>query len=120
MPVCHTCMRTSATGEMRRTTKGHVCKDKVQCKRNLTRTRGAVVPDLVIADNVAAAARTFDAAADKDDPLTALRALSDLAEAGSRAAFEIVAKAARETRLTQKQLAEALGVPPSALRGLRG
>ncbi len=34
MPKCHKCLTTLATAEMRRTTKGHVCKDKIGCQHD--------------------------------------------------------------------------------------
>lgn len=118
MPDCHRCERTFPTAEVRRTSKGYVCKDSLACKRRLSLTRGAVI-EMEKADALAVAYRKFDSLADKNDPLAALAALSELATAGSEAAYDIVKRAARETNLTNKQIAQALGVPTSTLRGLR-
>lgn len=118
MPNCHRCDRTFPTAEVRRTTKGHVCKDAVSCKRRLNETRGAVV-DGALADRLASHWKVFDQQADQHSPLATLAALRDMNQALTEVVVDVVARAGRETKLTQKQLATALGVPPSMLRGLR-
>jgi len=34
MPMCYKCGTTAATSMMRRTSKGHVCKDKIGCQHD--------------------------------------------------------------------------------------
>lgn len=41
MPVCNRCERMSASAELRRTPKGHVCKDKYTCKARKQKARAA-------------------------------------------------------------------------------
>jgi hypothetical protein len=53
------------------------------------------------------------------DILGSLRCLGSMQEYMSQAAVEIIEIAGRETRIPQSQLAGAVGLPPSALRGLR-
>jgi ribosome-binding protein aMBF1 (putative translation factor) len=118
MPECHRCNRTFATADVRRTTKGHVCKDTVGCKRRLTLTRSPIV-DSRIADRLILHTKSLNELADGHDPLAALRVVKVVNDDLVDFAHDVVMRAARETNLTQKQLAEALGVPPSALRGLK-
>jgi DNA-binding transcriptional regulator YiaG len=54
------------------------------------------------------------------DVIATLRALRAVNEDVQEIAGDVIEIAAKETSLTQKALAEALGVPPSVLRGLRG
>jgi hypothetical protein len=54
------------------------------------------------------------------DVLATLRALRAINADVQEIAGDVIEIAAKETPLTQKALAEALGVPPSVLRGLRG
>lgn len=41
MPVCNHCERMAASAELRRTPKGHVCKDKMTCKARKQKARAA-------------------------------------------------------------------------------
>jgi|SRR5262245_20309083 len=119
MPTCHRCTRTFASSEVRRTTKGHVCKDSTMCKRRLSQTKHYVVDGLIV-DDLMRHANRVNECADTYDPIAALNAISLLMEDIQQAAADIIERAAEETTLTQKQLASALGVPASTLRGLRG
>lgn len=55
MPVCWKCERMQATAELRRTTKGHICKDKFACKTRTDRRKAEA--------KAARKERTTDAAA---------------------------------------------------------
>jgi hypothetical protein len=118
MPDCHRCERTFASGELRRTPKGHVCKDTIACRRRLFITKSYVV-DSDLIDRFAMHARGLDDLADGHDPIKVLRLLSVLRDDLTDVAMDVVDRAARETKLTQKQIAEALDVPVSMLRGLK-
>jgi hypothetical protein len=39
MPACRHCSKVQATIEVRRTTRGHVCRDKLSCRRRRTDQR---------------------------------------------------------------------------------
>lgn len=54
------------------------------------------------------------------DVLGALRNVNVINETICEVASKVLEIAASETKITQKDLAVALGVPPSTLRGLRG
>lgn len=43
MPACYRCRRVQATAEVRRTTKGHVCKDKYVCEARRNRDSGGAL-----------------------------------------------------------------------------
>lgn len=49
MPACHRCGRMQASAEVRRTTKGHVCKDKPACQLRRERTSGGVLRAVAVA-----------------------------------------------------------------------
>lgn len=81
-------------------------------------TKSAVV-DGVIADRLSLHVASFDKHADGHDPVSSLQILKLVMNDAIECAADICERAARETKLTQKQLAEALGTSPSTLRGLR-
>lgn len=53
------------------------------------------------------------------DVLPTLYALADISDDVSTIAGDVIEIAGRDTKIPAKRLAEALNVPPSALRGLR-
>lgn len=75
MPDCHRCERTFASAELRRTAKGHVCKDKIACKRRSSSkkhlvlkvtggkvafTNTSTIPDEEIVREIRALAKVID------------------------------------------------------------
>jgi hypothetical protein len=119
MPDCHRCERNFPTAELRRTPKGYVCKNTIACKRRLGETKSYALSS-TFADRLALHVRSFDEQADEGrDPLALLRLLAIIKNDLVTCAEDIVYRAARETNLTQKQLAEALDVPSSTLAGLK-
>lgn len=118
MPECHRCQRTFATADVRRTPKGHVCKDAIACKRRLSLT---VTPLTTIeqADLFEARARIVADTSGGNDPLAFLHAIASLHETTVELVGQVLQLAAKQTRLTQRQLAAAIDVPASTLAGLR-
>lgn len=63
--------------------------------------------------------QTLDGYIEQQDVLRALRTIAALSDLLGDIAGDVCEIGARETRLTQRKMAEALGVPPSTLRGLK-
>lgn len=118
MPECHRCTRTFSSGEVRRTAKGHVCKDAIACER---RKRSLVVDVELRAalDAIEEAYEELDRGYGSRDVLVALTKASKMLDALNAVVYATVMSAARTTPYTQKELAQALGIPTSALRGLK-
>jgi hypothetical protein len=117
MPTCHRCTRTFASADVRRTPKGHVCKDTDACKRRLNLTVNQLIDD--DRRNVFAKhGEDVDRLTGGCDPILALTAFRRLHEDTTEMVGEICERALKETKLTKKALADALGVPVSMFRGL--
>lgn len=63
---------------------------------------------------------SLNANMDRMDVLAALRLIDTMNRRLVKIASDVVEIAAKESALTQKQVAEALGVTPATLRGWRG
>jgi hypothetical protein len=70
------------------------------------------------AHDIEAGAIALVSALDQLDPLAALSQIRAITTAATNAATELVLIASRAGH-TNRRIAEALGIPPSALRGLR-
>lgn len=119
MPECKRCGRVAATAELRRTPGGnYVCKtDRERCT---IRARAGDWPTGI--DELARdAMKTADAmvtACNREDAMRALHQLGRMKTLYGDLALEVAMRASREGH-TQKEIATALGVPASSLRGLK-
>jgi len=119
MPACKRCNRVAATGELRKTPGGgYVCKtDRERCELV---ARAGEWPEGIdqLAREVKSHAESVIVQCEREDAMRALDRLRQMSDAYAELAVELAKRASREGK-TQKQIAAAVGVPASQLRGLK-
>jgi hypothetical protein len=121
MPTCHRCNTPSLpSAEVRKTPKGFVHKDTFRCERiqKQLRVDASVRHHL---DELEERWEALDRAYGSRDVMMVLNALGRFnAEFAELATATITSIASHNGKYyTQKQIAQALDIPPSALRGLK-
>jgi hypothetical protein len=119
MPECKRCQYVGASADLRRSpTDGYLCNDKTACERRRLAGLSNWEALTGYAAEAAQVASKVLRATEDGDSMEALRRLRQLHFRSTDLAAELAGAASREGH-TQKDIADALGVPASTLRGLK-
>lgn len=119
MPECKHCDMHGATAYFRRSpTNGYICYDREACKRRQLERLNNWGELEGISHKLLSSVNLLIGFIERSDSMRALSQLANVTDRVSELVAEIAIAAAREKH-TQKEIAGALNIPVSTLRGLK-